>query len=319
MSHTAETVSPAISDPAGGSRATLSRPARTGTARRRPRLGLAAGVVLAAVLLAGCTTSSSGTSDAQSAESMDAGAVPGQPVAPGEPGEAGAGDAATADRSVITTGSVSVTVEDPIGAAEDAVTIVEEAGGRVDSRTENPKTENQAASANLSLRIPAGDLDRTLDELRALGTVNYVSLNASDVTQQSQDLDARITALSTSVDRLLALMTQATSTTDLVAIEGELSTRQAELESMRSQRDYLSDQVEFSTVSLELYSTGTVAPGAPDNFWTGIVAGWNTLVVALSGLLVGVGFALPWLAILAVFGGIVFLIVRLFTRKGKAT
>ncbi|WP_162942817.1 DUF4349 domain-containing protein [Cryobacterium soli] len=316
MSHTAETVSPAISDPAGGSRATLSRPARTGAARRRPRLGLAAGVVLAAVLLAGCTTSSSGTSDAQSAESMDAGAVPGQPVAPGEPA---AGDAASTDRSVITTGSVSVTVEDPIGAAEDAVTIVEEAGGRVDSRTENPRTENQPASANLSLRIPAGDLDRTLDELRALGTVNYVSLNASDVTQQSQDLDARITALSTSVDRLLALMTQATSTTDLVAIEGELSTRQAELESMRSQRDYLSDQVEYSTVSLELYSTGTVAPGAPDNFWTGIVAGWDTLVAALGGLLVGIGFALPWLAILAVFGGIVFLIVRLFTRKGKAT
>jgi len=308
MSHTPETVSPATSSTAGGR-----------ARRRSPRLGLAAGVILAAVLLAGCTTSNSDSMDAQSAESMDAGTVPGQLVAPGEPGEAGAGDAATADRSVITTGSVSVTVEDPIGAAEDAVTIVEEAGGRVDSRTENPKTENQAASANLSLRIPAGDLDRTLDELRALGTVNYVSLNASDVTQQSQDLDARITALSTSVDRLLALMTQATSTTDLVAIEGELSTRQAELESMRSQRDYLSDQVEYSTVSLELYSTGTVAPGAPDNFWTGIVAGWDTLVVALGGLLVGIGFALPWLAILAVFGGIVFLIVRLFTRKGKAT
>ncbi|QYF72460.1 DUF4349 domain-containing protein [Cryobacterium sp. PAMC25264] len=305
MSHTPETASPATSS------TDRARPRR-----RSPRLGLAAGVILAAVLLAGCTSSGSDSLSAQSAESMDAGTAPGQLVAPGE---AAAGDAASADRSVITTGSVSVTVEDPIGSAEAAVTIVEEAGGRVDSRTENPKTENQAASANLSLRIPAGDLDRTLDELRALGTVNYVSLNASDVTQQSQDLDARITALSTSVDRLLALMTQATSTTDLVAIEGELSTRQAELESMRSQRDYLSDQVEYSTVSLELYSTGTVAPGAPDNFWTGIVAGWDTLVVALGGLLVGIGFALPWLAILAVFGGIVFLIVRLFTRKGKAT
>jgi len=290
--------------------------------RRRPRLGLAAGAIVAAVLLAGCTTSGSDSTGAQSAESMDAGTVPGQLVAPGEgsaPGDASAPDTAKTDRSVITTGSVSVTVKDPIRAAEDAVTIVEQAGGRVDSRTENPKTENQPASANLSLRIPAGDLDRTLGELRALGTVNYVSLNASDVTQQSQDLDARITALTTSVDRLLALMSQATSTTDLIAIEGELSTRQSELESMKSQRDYLSDQVEYSTVTLRLYSTGTVAPGAPDTFWSGIAAGWNTLLVALGGLLVGVGFALPWLAILAVLGGIVFLIVRLSTRKGKAT
>jgi len=297
-------------------------PARAGRQRRPRRLTTRAGVVgalaLIGLLLAGCTPlqSQSGSDSGARSESMDAGTVPGEMTAPGE---AVAGDAATADRSVITTGSVSLTVADPIRSAEDAATIVEEAGGRVDSRTETPETENQSASANLSLRIPVGDLDRTLDALRALGTVNYVSLNASDVTQQSQDLDARITALTTSVDRLLALMAQASNTTDLIAIEGELSTRQAELEGLKSQRDYLTDQVEYSTITLDLYSTGTVAPGAPDNFWTGIVAGWTTLVTALGALLVGVGFALPWLAILAVAGGIVFLIVRLATRKGKAT
>jgi hypothetical protein len=284
--------------------------------------GIGGGLALIVLLVAGCTalnsqsSSDSGSGSAARSESMDAGTVPGEMAAPGE---AVAGDAAVTDRSVITTGSVSLTVADPIRSAEDAATIVEEAGGRVDSRTETPETENQSASANLSLRIPVGDLDRTLDALRALGTVNYVSLNASDVTQQSQDLDARITALSTSVDRLLALMAQATTTTDLIAIEGELSTRQAELEGLKSQRDYLSDQVEYSTITLDLYSTGTVAPGAPDNFWTAIAAGWTTLVTALGALLVGVGFALPWLAILAVAGGIVFLIVRLATRKGKAT
>jgi len=298
--------------------------ARAGRQRRPGRVTTRAGVVgalaLIGLLLAGCTAvgsqSASDSGSAARSESMDAGTVPGEMAAPGE---AVAGDAAVTDRSVITTGSVSLTVADPIRSAEDAATIVEEAGGRVDSRTETPETDNQSASANLSLRIPVGDLDRTLDALRALGTVNYVSLNASDVTQQSQDLDARITALSTSVDRLLTLMAQATTTTDLIAIEGELSTRQAELEGLKSQRDYLTDQVEYSTITLDLYSTGTVAPGAPDNFWTGIVAGWTTLVTALGALLVGVGFALPWLAILAVAGGIVFLIVRLATRKGKAT
>ena len=298
--------------------------ARGGRQRRPGRVTTRAGVVgalaLIGLLLAGCTAvgsqSASDSGSAARSESMDAGTVPGEMSAPGE---AVAGDAAVTDRSVITTGSVSLTVADPIRSAEDAATIVEEAGGRVDSRTETPETDNQSASANLSLRIPVGDLDRTLDALRALGTVNYVSLNASDVTQQSQDLDARITALSTSVDRLLTLMAQATTTTDLIAIEGELSTRQAELEGLKSQRDYLTDQVEYSTITLDLYSTGTVAPGAPDNFWTGIVAGWTTLVTALGALLVGVGFALPWLAILAVAGGIVFLIVRLATRKGKAT
>jgi hypothetical protein len=289
--------------------------------RRARRTGLAAALAVIGVLLVGCTAASESASDSASV-GTESQAVPGELTAPGEAAsrDAGAaGDAAVADRSVITTGSVSLTVANPIRAAQDAATIVEEAGGRVDSRTETPETDSQAASANLSLRIPAGDLDRTLDTLRALGTVNYVSLNASDVTQQSQDLDARVTALTTSVDRLLTLMSQATSTTDLIAIEGELSTRQAELESMRSQRDYLTDQIEYSTIGLELYATGTVAPGAPDDFFTGIVAGWNTLVSALGALLVGIGFALPWLVIVALAGGIVLLIVRLATRKGKAT
>ena len=284
----------------------------SGAARRT---GWAVGLALVALLLAGCTASNSDSSSGEAGSSADSSETQGQP------GDAAgtAQDAAVADRSVITTGSVSVTVTDPIKAAQDAVTIVEQAGGRVDSRTENPETDNQAASATLTLRIPAGDLDLTLTELRALGTVNYVTLSASDVTQQSADINARITALTTSVDRLLALMTQATSTTDLIAIEGELSTRQADLESMRSQRDHLSDQIEYSTITLELNATGTVAPGAPDNFWTGLVAGWNTLVSVLGAVLVGIGFALPWLLIAAVAGGIVFLIVRLITRKAKAT
>lgn len=283
----------------------------------RPRVGWAAGVALVALLLAGCTSSASDSAGTESGEASTSGEMLGQPETTS--GDSLAQDATVADRSVITTGSVSVTVTNPITAAQDAVTIVEQAGGRVDSRTENPETDDQVASASLTLRIPAGDLDRTLDELRALGTVNHVTLNASDVTQQSADINARVTALTTSVDRLLALMTQAGNTADLIAIEGELATRQADLESMRSQRDYLADQIEYSTVTLDLTATDTVAPGAPDTFMSGIVAGWNALVAALGAALVGVGFALPWLGIAAVLGGIVFLLVRLITRRRNPT
>jgi hypothetical protein len=284
-------------------------------ARVARRTGWAAGVVLAALLLTGCTAGN----DSASNESGPRAQYPSGQSAESAPAESAAGDAAVTDRSVITTGSVSVSVTDPIGSAQDAVRIVEQAGGRVDSRTENPETENQTASATLTLRIPSGDLDRTLDELRSLGTVNYVSLNAADVTQQATDVNARVTALTTSVDRLLSLMSSATSTTDLIAIEGELSSRQAELESMVSQRDYLADQVEYSTISLELFSTGTVTPGAPDTFWSGIAAGWTALVTALGAALVGIGFALPWVVIAAVIGGFGFLIVRLIARRRKAT
>lgn len=278
-------------------------------------------LAVAVLLLAGCSAQGASTSGSGTSGSDSSGGVVGapQPVSPDSAVKGGTtGEIKSSNRDVITTGSVSITVDDPIKSAQDAVMITEQAGGRIDSRTENPATPNQPASANLTLRVPSDELDRTLAELKKLGTVNFVSLNASDITQQTTDLDARITSLKTSVDRLLTLMQQATNTTDLIAIESALSARQSELEGLQSQRDYLSDQVDFSTITLDLYSTGTVAPGSPDNFWTGIVAGWNALVAALGGALIGIGFVLPWLLALGAVAAIVLLIVWLSTRKRKA-
>jgi len=308
----------------------------SGTARRTqtrwaPRVGAAAAIALTALLLAGCTGAGGGTT----VESSDSGAArtegltapeqsdvqpDGQGAAPGPASDlqGTTTDVQSSTRDVITTGSVSITVDDPIAAAQDAVNLTEQAGGRVDSRNESPGTDTQPASANLSLRIPSDALDSTLTELKTFGVVNFVSLTASDVTAQSQDLDARITSLQTSVDRLLGLLSTATDTTDLIAIESALSTRQADLESLQSQRAALADQIDYSTLSLDLYSEGVVAPASPDNFFTGLLAGWNALVAALGGLLVGVGVALPWLILIAAVAGIVVLIVRRSRNRHKA-
>ena len=285
-------------------------------------------VLLTAVLLAGCTANSGSVSTDSSGSTGssegDVGAVaPEQDFSVDKAPDGSVvtgttGDVNTSNRDVITTGSMSITATDPVAASESAVTITEQAGGRVDSRSENPGTDVQPASATLTLRIPSDELDRTLAELKKLGRLNFVSLNAQDVTQQSQDLDARITALTTSVDRLLALMASATSTTDLISIEDALSSRQGELESLQSQRDFLADQIDYSTVQLELVSEGTVAAGGPDNFWTGIIAGWTALVAAAGGLLIGLGVALPWLVVLAIFGAIALVIVRVLARRRKA-
>ena len=285
-----------------------------------------AAVFLGALLLAGCSApggspdSGSGSGSSDSVPGLpepgraEPGAGDGSLDSPGFPGGS-TGEITSTQRDVITTGMVSITVTDPIDSVQDAVTITEQAGGRIDSRTENPATDNQPASANLTLRIPSDELDRTLAELKKLGTLNFVSLNASDITQQTQDLDARITSLQTSVDRLLALMTEATSTADLIAVEGALSTRQSELEGLQAQRDYLSDQVDFSTITLDLYSTGTVEPGSPDGFWDAIAAGWNALVAAVGIAIVAVGFALPWLLALGLAAAIVYLVIWLSRRR----
>lgn len=242
-------------------------------------------------------------------------------VAPDAPQSVEGGDAATdadADRSVITTGWISITVDDPIAAAQSAADIADASGGRVDSRNETPGTDTQTPSARLTLRIPADELDGAVAELRELGTVNSVSMDATDVTSQRQDLDARIDALSASVDRLQELLGTATSIADLISIESELTTRQAELDSLTQQRDALVDQVDYSTLSVELVTEAQAPAAVPGDFWSGLAAGWGALVVFGAWLSVAIGVLLPWLLAAAVIAAIIVGIVLLSTRRRRA-
>ena len=161
--------------------------------------------------------------------------------------------------------------------------IVEAAGGRVDGRTEYAPTDTDQGSATLQLRIPADKLTATLDKLEELGRADEVSLSTSDVTVESQDLDARITALRASIERLNGLMAQATNIDDLITLESAISSRQGELESLEAQQRYLADQVSMSTISLYLRSDAEAPKTVPGDFWSGLATGWNAFVALLGG------------------------------------
>jgi hypothetical protein len=219
------------------------------------------------------------------------------------------------DRQVIVTGYVTITVEEPQDAAAEAIRIAESVGGRVDGRNEYAPVDGDKGSATLTLRLPAETLTATLDKLKELGDVREVSLSSSDVTMQTQDLDARINALSASIDRLLGLLATATDTDTLITLETAISDRQAELESLQSQRRYLEDQIDLSTVTLNLISTADAPVDEPDTFLSGLTAGWNAFVGFFAGLLVALGVLLPWL----IFAGIVTVVIIVIVRRTKKT
>ncbi|WP_187270583.1 DUF4349 domain-containing protein [Lacisediminihabitans profunda] len=278
------------------------------------RILIPAVLVLAMVGLAGCSGSntSSSSSGAASSSAQAPSAVQGKPSTQDSTGgkaEVGTG------RQVITNGDVSITVERPVAAADRAAAIVEASGGRVDGRIEHAPVDGDRGSAQLTLRIPSTRLTAVLDQLERLGTLQSVSITKQDVTSESQDLDARITALQASVDRLLQLMAKATTTADLIAIESALSERQANLESLQAQKRSLVDQVDLSTIILTLGSPATAPKKVPDDFLSGLVAGWNALVGFFAGVIVVIGVLLPWLVLAALLGGLALLLVRRIRRR----
>ena len=227
----------------------------------------------------------------------------------------GSSGVSTADRQVVQTGSATVVVDKPLDAASKAASITESAGGRVDARTENAPVNGDQASATLTLRIPASALTSTLEKLKALGTVQQVSLASTDVTMQSQDLDARISAMSASIDRLLTLLSTATDTTALITLETAISDRQGQLESMQAEKRYLADQVAMSTLTLTLVSPAAATVSQPGDFFSGVMLGWKAFVGFFSWVLVAIGVMLPWIVLGALITALTLAIVRIVRRK----
>jgi hypothetical protein len=219
-------------------------------------------------------------------------------------------------RQIVTTGTVVIRTANPVGAADKAASITDSAGGRVDDRDQSAATTSDPAHATLTLRIPSSRLTPALAALKKLGTVESVSISTDDVTTKSQDLGARITALRTSITRLLALESKAAATTDLIALESDIASRQGDLDSLTAQQRYLQDQVSMSTIKLELLapSAAIVKPGppTPGSAFTAGLAGFGVFFNWFFLVLV---FLLPWLALgAAIWIGIVYL---LRWRRGR--
>ncbi|PRZ07664.1 uncharacterized protein DUF4349 [Isoptericola sp. CG 20/1183] len=283
--------------------------------RSLPRRAAAAAVAAVLTLgLAGCSGSgadSAGEADAGVSAAEDAA---GEAAAVADETAATDGEASTVvDREVVVTGHVTLVSENPSTTSAELVRLVEQAGGHVEERHESPGEEGSSGWAELTVRVPADRTSSAVDALRDLGTVQDIEMSSADVTSQGQDLDARISALTTSTDRLSELLASAGSTEDLLEVERELSQRQAELDSLAAQRDALSDQVAMSTLYVRIDAPAAQLTAPRGGFTGGLATGWNTLVASVETIVLVLGFLLPWLVVAAV----VFTGYRLVRRRRR--
>ena len=300
----------------------------------RTRLALGAALALTALMtLTACSGTQSTGGDAAVGVSggvtVEGGApaVGSDAVAP----ELGAPDAASearaaavpggtgvpVDRQIVKTGYVSMRVADVGKATFEVHGLVKKRNGLISS--EDAQSTGDASYANITAQIPADQLDAFIADVSSLGTVDSVNVTAQDVTTQVVDLDARIRALQTSVDRLTQLLAQATRIEDLLTIETQLSQRQAELDALKAQRAYLGDQVALSTITVSLSPITQVAPVDAPGFWTGLQNGWAAFVSIVLVAITALGFLLPFLLILAIIAIPVTIVIVRQARRHRPT
>ncbi|MDY3781470.1 MAG: DUF4349 domain-containing protein [Candidatus Faecousia sp.] len=171
-------------------------------------------------------------------------------------------------------------------------------------------------SASLTVRIPAEKLEEFTAAVENAGNVVSSSRSTQDVTLEYVDTESRITALKTEQARLLELMDEAATMSDLLEIESRLTDVRGELEQYTSRLKVLENQVDYATVNLDLTEVTEYTPVAEktrlqkikDGFVDSIGGVWNGILDFVSLVIID----LPYLV---VFGLVLWAVIALIRRR----
>jgi hypothetical protein len=122
-------------------------------------------------------------------------------------------------------------------------------------------------------------------------------------------VNSRVTSAQQAITRLRTLYTKASKVRDVIAIEDELNTREADLESLQAQQRALTAETSMATITLQLTTAGKTHHHAAakhrGGFLGGLGRGWDAFRSVAGWLATALGAILPFLllALLLALGG----------------
>jgi hypothetical protein len=182
----------------------------------------------------------------------------------GSTGEGSTGDGSTEDGStdhgsrsvanldqplIVKTGTLQAEVADVPDALAKARAAIAALGGYVSGSEES--NERDRPLAVITYLVPADRWDDALAALRALASkVLREQTQAVEVTGQVLDLGARIENLRVTERALQTIMEQATRISDVLEVQGQLTTVRGEIEELTTQKAHLEAQAALGTLTV---------------------------------------------------------------------
>jgi hypothetical protein len=171
--------------------------------------------------------------------------------------------------------------------------------------------------ASLTVRVPQEKLDRTLDDLSALGNVRRRSVSAEDVSTQIVDTDARLRNLKKSETAVLALLDRSGNVTDILKVSQELSRIREQIEQLTAQVTQLKTQVAYSTIAIELTEAVALAP-TQRQFGDQLGSAWNSASHSVGGFTRGLVVLAVWLLAFSPYIGAIAGLVYFLRRRRRS-
>lgn len=303
---------------------TLTRPHLRG----RRTAGLIAALAMTATLAA-CSSANDSGSDAGSAESRSEVATSDGSNREFSGSDAGGGADASApdeaadtalrppaiERHVISNGTVSLVSDDVAGARREIQRVVDAQKGTISEESTETDDEGTATYSRLVIRVPSSSFTETMLTLEKVAELRTSQISSEDVTTQVIDTDVRVRAQEASLRRVELLLARANTLKDIIWIESQLTSRQAELDSLKSQQAWLSDQTSESTITVDIErkpepKAEKEKKSDDAGFLTGLKGGMKALGGFATAMATIVGALLPFAIVLAIFALPAWLLVR---------
>lgn len=218
-------------------------------------------------------------------------------------GDYGGASTASVDRKTITTIDMTIQVDNAAAGIDEISKMAAASGGYVSSSSvyDSYYDSSEGKEGYVTVRVPESEYPSFLEGVEGLGEVTSKSVNAQDVTEEYIDVTARLDNLKRQETRLQEILNMAVTVEEVLSVEKELGRVRGEIESLTGRLNYLEDRIEFSTINIRVREPRPITRswGIRDALSESV----NGFISMVNALIVLVGYVLPLVIIVAVFGG----------------
>jgi len=230
------------------------------------------------------------------------------------------------DRKIVRNATLNLQVENIAAAVQQIEDAAGAAGGFVSSSNvfvsnteETVDSAERTQTASVTIRVPADAYSSVMSQLRGIAkeTVAETS-DASEVTEEYTDLQARLRNLEATEGRYLELLARAVTIDEILTVQDRLNTVRLEIEQVTGRINVLNSLTDFATITVRLSLPAAVAEAGGDNqnwveeAWN---ASWETsqdAMVVLGTVAIVSGVFVAWMTIPAL---VLFVLWRIFGRR----
>jgi len=222
------------------------------------------------------------------------------------------------ERLVVKTSSLSLVVDDVRQVSEEVVNRAQEIGGfMVSTSLSSPQ---EAPFATVVVRVPAEKLSEALDYFRSLAVkVSSENILGRDVTDQYEDIGAKLETLNKTKVKFEEILDKTEKVSEILQIQRELTSLQAQIDSLKGRREYLEKTAKLAKVTVYLSTDELALPYKPEGIFRPKVI-FKQAVRSLVKTLRGIAKMFIWIGVyLPVWGGVLIIIflVKWFKKRKK--